>query len=118
MKTLKFKDHLAQAILRGEKDSTWRLFDDKGLSLGDLLRLVNKDSGDEFARASIVSILEKSLGEVAQADLDGHEPYYANFDEMYKAFRGYYGDRVSPESRLKIIRFQLLDVSDKAHEDR
>ena len=35
MKLVKFRDYLVPLVLSGEKDSTWRLFDDKGLSEGD-----------------------------------------------------------------------------------
>lgn len=117
MKTLKFDDQLAQAILRGEKDSTWRLFDDKELSPGDPLRLVNKDSGEEFAQASILSVLEKPLGEVVEADFGGHERY-PSLDAMIEKFRGYYGDKVTPESRIKIIRFQVTNTGNVTHDDR
>lgn len=40
MKTLKFRSHLADLILKGEKDVTWRLFDDKDLTIGDQLELL------------------------------------------------------------------------------
>lgn len=112
MKTLKFKGQLVQAILRGEKDSTWRLFDDKELSLGDELRMVNKASGKEFARASIISVLEKPLGDVVPTDFDGHERY-PSMDAMYETFRSYYGDKVTPQSVLKIIRFRLVGADTK-----
>ena len=46
MKTLKFASHLVQKILSGEKTSTWRLFDDKDLQVGDGLIFVNKDTGE------------------------------------------------------------------------
>lgn len=117
MKTLKFKERLAEEILRGENDSTWRLFDDKNLSLGDLLRLVNKDSGEEFAHATILSVHEKPLDEVVDTDFDGHERYLS-LDAMVETFRGYYGDKVTPKSTLKIIRFRLTDVDHKTHDDR
>lgn len=117
MKMLKFTDQLAQLIVRGEKDSTWRLYDDKDLSLEDELSLVNKDSGEVFARAVIVSILEKPLGEVVDADFEGHEQY-ESLEAMYAAYRGYYGDKVTPESMLKIVRFRLTNLEDIAHDDR
>ncbi|MEK6889082.1 MAG: hypothetical protein AABW80_03155 [Nanoarchaeota archaeon] len=31
MKTIKFRESLSKLILKGEKNSTWRLFDDKDM---------------------------------------------------------------------------------------
>ena len=39
MKVLKFREYLVPLVLSGEKDSTWRLFDDKDLSVGDEIEL-------------------------------------------------------------------------------
>jgi uncharacterized protein YhfF len=42
MKTLKFNHELAQLILAGEKTSTWRLYDDKDLSVDDEIKIIDK----------------------------------------------------------------------------
>ena len=34
-KSIKFRDNLAKLVLAGEKDLTWRLFDDKDFKEGD-----------------------------------------------------------------------------------
>ncbi|MEK7586416.1 MAG: ASCH domain-containing protein [Patescibacteria group bacterium] len=106
MKPLKFTNDLAEKILVGEKDSTWRLFDDKNLTVGDELSLVNRDTGQEFAKAIIISIKEKKMGEIKGSDFSGHEKYKSE-EEMYEDFKKYYGDKVTPESVVKIIRFVL-----------
>lgn len=41
MKTLKFRDRLAQLVLSGEKYVTFRIFDDKDLQVGDELLLLD-----------------------------------------------------------------------------
>lgn len=107
MKTLKFKDSLAKLILAGEKDSTWRLFDDKDLQEGDSVELVNSDTGEIFARAVLAEVREKKMGELEESDFDGHEKYLSK-EEMYRTYRGYYGDRVSSDTIIKIIRLDLL----------
>ena len=56
MKTLKFRHHLVKEILVGRKTTTWRLFDDKDLSVGDPLELLDWESGKKFAEAEIVGI--------------------------------------------------------------
>jgi len=106
MKTLKFKASLVPLVLSGEKDSTWRLFDDKDLRVWDELALINRDTGERFAEATIVSVREKKLGELQDADWEGHERYESE-EKMYEAYRGYYGDRVTSDSVVKIIKFKL-----------
>lgn len=61
MKTLKFDQSLVPLVLSGEKNSTWRLFDDKDLITGDDLILMNKQTGEEFAKAKIVWVSLKQL---------------------------------------------------------
>lgn len=106
MKTLKFQNTLAQLILSGEKDSTWRLFDDKDLQVGDALVFVRKETGEEFGKATILSVREKKMGEIQDSDFEGHETF-ASQEDMYETYRSYYGDRVTPDSTVKIIKFKL-----------
>ncbi|MDO8425706.1 MAG: ASCH domain-containing protein [bacterium] len=106
MKSIKFRDHLAKLILAGKKDSTWRLFDDKDLQQGDEVECINKDTGEVFATAVLTDVREKRLGEVEDADFDGHERF-ASEEEMYQTYRTYYGDEVGPQTLVKIIRFAL-----------
>lgn len=108
MKTLKFKDYLASKILDGSKVITWRLFDDKDLQAGDKLSLVNKDTGKEFAKAVIVNVRTKKLGEVTESDFEaGHEKYQSQ-EDMIKEFKSYYGETVNLDTEIKIIRFDLI----------
>lgn len=53
MKTLKFTSHLSEKILKGDKTSTWRLFDDKDLKEEDELIFINKETNEEFGTAKI-----------------------------------------------------------------
>jgi uncharacterized LabA/DUF88 family protein/uncharacterized protein YqfB (UPF0267 family) len=50
-KTVKFRETLAELVLKGEKTATWRLFDDKDLKVGDLLNLQIWETGKDFAKA-------------------------------------------------------------------
>lgn len=106
-KTIKFAPHLVPLVLSGEKTSTWRLFDDKNLKVGDNLNFVNKETGKEFAKAIIVGVREIELGNVQDSDYDGHEKFESK-EKMFEAYRGYYGLKVTPESILKIVKFKLL----------
>jgi len=106
MKSLKFKPHLVQQILDGTKRSTWRLFDDKDLTVGDELIFINSDTGEEFGTAKIMEVIEKTLDTVTDEDYGGHE-IYASQEEMYEHYRKYYGGKVGPDTPLKIIKFEF-----------
>lgn len=107
MKTVKFMPHLAEMVLRGEKTSTWRLFDDKDLSVGDELSLVNKETLKEFAKAKITKVEEKKLKDLKDEDFVGHERFESE-EQMYKTYRSYYGDNVGPDTMVKMIDFELV----------
>ena len=107
MKKLKFKPFLVPKVLSGEKVTTWRLFDDKNLVIGDQLTLLDSETEKEFAQAEIVEIREKKLGEVEEADFGGKK-IYNNKEEMLVHYRGYYGERTTFDSLVKMITFKLI----------
>jgi len=110
MKTLKFKDYLVSKILDGSKIITWRLLDDKNLNIGDELLFINSDSGKEFAKAKIIGVREKKLGEITEADFEeGHEKYKSQ-DDMLAHYRDYYGKKVDLSSVIKIIKYKLIET--------
>lgn len=104
-KTLKFADPLVELILSGEKTVTWRLFDDKDLQVADMVELLT-NAKEKFGEAEILSVKEKKLGEIGEADFAGHE-IFANRDDMLNTYKGYYGDRVTWDTVVKIIAFRL-----------
>lgn len=107
MKSLKFAPHLVSLVLSGEKTSTWRLFDDKDLKAGDHLEMIEKENGNIFAHAEIISTVEKELKDLTEGDFEGHEKFESE-EKMYEAYKAYYGDRVTPNTIVKIIKFKLL----------
>ena len=106
-KTLKFKPHLVELILSGEKTVTWRLFDDKELKEGDKVEIVNSETGELAAHALIENVYTKPLSQVTDDDYVGHEKYNS-FEEMLNTFRGYYGEKVAEDTELKIITFKIV----------
>lgn len=106
MKTLKFMPSLVPLVLSGEKTSTWRLFDDKDLRKDDNLLLINKATGEEFAKATITKIEEKKLKDLEESDFEGHEKFESE-EKMYQAYRSYYGDKVTPDTIIKMVDFKL-----------
>ncbi|OGN33299.1 MAG: hypothetical protein A3I39_03110 [Candidatus Yanofskybacteria bacterium RIFCSPLOWO2_02_FULL_47_9b] len=107
MKTLKFKSELVDKILTGQKTSTWQMFDDKDLQVEDKLEFVNKETEKKFAEAKISSIHEKKLGELTDADFEGHEKY-KDTDDMLAHYRGYYGEQVTLKTPIKLIDFKII----------
>lgn len=106
MKTLKFRNHLAKLILAGKKDLTWRLFDDKEISVGDEVHMINWNTGEKFGEAKVVKAWEKKMGNLVESDFDGHEKF-KNEEEMYETYRKYYGDKVGRDTIVKIIKFKF-----------
>lgn len=106
MKTLKFKPHLVDKIIAGTKTATWRLFDDKDLTVGDVVTFFNKDTLYQFGIATIVKIKITTLGSLTEEDWEGHERFSSE-EAMYQEYRSYYGDTVSPETEVKIISFNF-----------
>jgi hypothetical protein len=107
MKTLKFAANLVPLILSGEKTVTWRLFDDKDLQVGDELEFINKDTNVNFAKAKIISLYEKRLGDIGKNDYEGHEKFEST-EEMIETYKNFYGEKVSEDSLVKIIKFDLV----------
>lgn len=107
MKTLKFRDYLVQLVISGEKNSTWRLFDDKDLQVNDNVDLINWNTKKVFGKAQLTSVKEKKLGDLEDLDFEGHEKFESE-EKMYEEYRKYYGNKVGPNSLVKIIKFKLL----------
>jgi ribonuclease HI len=112
MKTLKFDHGQAQAIAMGQKNSTWRLYDDKDLSVSDDIKIVDKvnpknpESWRIIGQAKVTEIIEKLLGSVTEEDLRTHPPFKTR-EEVLETYRGYYGPRVDFETPVKIIYFDF-----------
>jgi hypothetical protein len=107
MKVVKFSAPLVPLVLSGEKNVTWRLWDDKNLTAGDELSLVKRPEMTEFAKAEITEAYEKKMGEIIDDDLEGHEKFSSK-EEMYKTYSKYYDLEVNAGTPVKIVRFKLL----------
>lgn len=100
-------------VRRGTKTVTWRLYDDKDITVNDKVELIDKVVASDpatwihFAVARIDTVIEKRLGEITGADLNGHESF-ASREEMLKMYQTYYGPQVSYETPVKMIHFSLL----------
>jgi ribonuclease HI len=119
MKTLKFEHELALQILAGEKTSTWRLFDDKDLSVNDYVKLIDKaepgrpETWKAIGTARINTIIQKRLGDIESEDYEGHERFSSKH-ELLKTYQKYYGFDVNYDTIVKIVRFSLNNDTEKS----
>lgn len=106
-KKLHFAPNLVPLVLSGEKTSTWRLWDDKNLSEGDVVDFLESKSEKHFATARLVKVSEKPLGKLSKEDKSGHENFDSD-EQMFKIYRSYYNKPVDENTVVKIIKFELL----------
>ncbi|MCA9332362.1 reverse transcriptase-like protein [Candidatus Saccharibacteria bacterium] len=110
MKTLKLDHKLAELVLSGEKKNTWRLKDDKNLTVNDDVELIDKvdperpETWQKIGVARITKILEKRLQDIQPEDQENHE-VYGSRGVMIQVFRNYYGEDVNENSPVKMIDF-------------
>jgi len=107
MKTLKFREPLSKLILQGEKTTTWRLFDDKDLSAGDLVSFLVSETKKEFAQAKLISVKEATLEKMTEEDWEGHDKFSSDA-EMFTAFSKYYNCPVDGKTAVKVVKFELV----------
>lgn len=112
MKTLKFEHSSARLIQTGEKTSTWRLYDDKDLSVGDDFKIIDKvnptdtTSWQIIGNGKISQIVEKKLNDLSEQEINSEKGFKTK-DEILDAYRGYYGERVTFETPVKIVTFDF-----------
>jgi hypothetical protein len=106
MKVVKFRSYLVPLILAGEKTNTWRLFDDKDLSVGDTIGLREFGAEKSFATAVITSVAQKALGDMTEQELDDNKSPHS-LSEMYSVFSEWYHQPVDATTLAKIVSFKL-----------
>ncbi len=107
MKTLKFRKNLSELILKKEKTTTWRIFDDKDIKQGDVMQFLVWETKEVFANGRIINVIEKKFKDLNEQDLDGHEKF-ASKEEMYATYSTYYNKTVDENTLVKIIKFELI----------
>ena len=108
MKTLKFRKNLSELILKNEKTTTWRIFDDKDIQIDGIIEFLVWETKEQFAVARIIDVVEKSFKELDEKDLDGHEKFNSK-EEMYATYTTYYNKTVDENTIVKIIKFELIE---------
>jgi len=106
MKRLKFSDIHIKPIINKDKNITWRINDEKKLSVGDVISCCDV-MGKEFAKGKIISVKESTFENLTDEDKKAHEKFSSD-EEMYQTYSKYYKMKVTPKTKLKIIKFSLL----------
>ncbi len=112
VKLLKVSHKIAKLIYSGQKNNTWRINDEKNVSVGDVVGIIDKvNPGDRtswriIGMGRVNEVLQKRLLDIEPGDLGAGEDF-ASKDEMYKTFRQYYGGDVNEQTPVKIITFDF-----------
>jgi ribonuclease HI len=111
MKTLKFNHATASLVQGGQKTTTWRLFDDKDISVNDLIKIIDKvdpnnpQSWQVIGEGAVNQIVEMKLQDISPTDMKGEG--FSSQSEMLVVYRNYYGNRVEMDTPVKIIHFEF-----------
>lgn len=106
--SFKLVPELTKLVQDGKKWVTYRL-KPKNLQVGDYAKLLNNISEKNkpaFAIAKIKNISASKLKDIP-LNSPGHEAF-ASEEEKLKAYQGYYGDSVSPETEFTIYEFEVV----------
>ncbi len=106
MKQLKFAEPLSQLVLNGQKHTTWRINDEKKITVGDKLSLCHID-GREFAKAKVIQVKEITFEKLTEEDKKDHERFLSD-EKMYQTYSRYYNIKVTSKTELKVIKFKLI----------
>lgn len=122
MKSLKFEHLVAELVRGGAKTSTWRVRDDKNLSVNDEVRLIDKvdparpETWQVFGTARIDRVIEKRLGDITVEDNMGHEQFDSQ-EEMLNTYKSYYNDDVTLATPVKMINFTYFPLEQGNNND-
>lgn len=105
--TLKFQPDDIPSILDGSKTATWRLWDDKNVSVADTVDFINGNTLEKFATATIQRIKNVSFAKMTETDLVGHQRF-ASTDAMLHSFEKMHRRSVTEDTVVKIIWFTLI----------
>lgn len=112
MKKLKLDHHLADLVRSGKKTATWRMYDDKDISVNDELEFIDKvnpkdpDTWQPAGTAIVDKVIEVRMREMKAFDAEGHAAYESD-EAMLQAFQKYYGPQVTLDTPVKMIHFTL-----------
>jgi hypothetical protein len=105
-KTLPFASEHIDAILDGRKWVTIRVDPDEAIRPGDLLELIEAESGEPFAAAKTTRVARAPADWIARQEWDGHRNY-RTVGQLLNHLREYYPDAdLSPQRELTLVVFE------------
>ena len=113
MESLSFSKPIPDLILSGERNTTWRINDEKGFVVGDIVSLCVRENDEtddkkvEFSKARIISVKETKFKDLGPEDIEGHGEYPSE-DAMYRDYSRYYSMKVVQETKVKVIKFKTV----------
>lgn len=119
MKFLKVSHKMAKLITAGQKNSTWRINDEKNLSVDDEIGIIDKvDPKDPstwlvIGTGRISQVVQKHLKDIQNNDLEVGEQF-ASRTEMIKTFQHYYGRDINEQTTVKIVTFSFVPQDPQA----
>ncbi len=117
MKTLKVEHAVAEKIQTGKITTTLRLYDDKNLSVDDVVALVDKCDSSQPARWKMVgtirieSVIQTKLRDLVESDYLA-AGLQGSSQEALATLHEYYGAQVSFDTPVKVIRFNFNNDDD------
>ena len=112
MKKLKLDHDIARLVAEGELRTTWRLFDDKDLSVNDVVELIDKTNPSEpqtwqpIGTAVINRIIERRLGDAIQEGMIDTKGASSDHEAL-ELSRDFYGKNVTLQTPAKIVFFDF-----------
>ena len=94
-----------------QRNATWRLYDDKDLSVDDEIRVVDRvdpkstDTWQVIGHAKVNEVVEKRLGDITAEDMKSHG--FTSKEQALVKYQDYYGSRVTLDTPVKIIYFDF-----------
>jgi len=119
MKLLKVSHKIAKLIASGQKNSTWRINDEKNVSVDDEIGIIDKvnpnniDSWQVIGQGKVSQVLQKRLSDIKPGDLGIGEDF-ASKAEMLRTFKKYYGRDINEHTAVKIITFDFTPHTPKS----
>lgn len=116
MKSLKFTHVEAENIRRGAQTATLRIKDEKDISLGDKIAIVDRVKEDDPASWQIIgtaTVTKVTLQHFGSLNIDGAEfERFGSTTELYEQMALFYGDVISDDTEVKVIHFDFEPYSE------
>ena len=109
---------MAELVVAGKSTSTWRLYDDKDLSIDDDVTLIDKVNPNDrstwrpVGTAHINELIQNRLGDITAAD-GNNTTDLSKPEKLLKTFQLYYGPQVTLKTPIKIVHFSFTSQANR-----